>query len=301
MIQFFPVFINVVMPVFAIVLLGMIFGKKLDLQARTLTRAAYYIFVPAFVFRAISTANVPLKSALLMISFILAAHVLGVIVAVITGRVLGRSREMIAAFIMITAFGNVGNFGLAAIQFHLGDIALPYATIFYVTISTSGFAFCVGAAGWARGGSKGALTQVVKTPAILATIPAIFVSAGDITVPLMMTRMISLLAGAMIPVMLFALGLQLQEQGKVQLNKDVLIGSVLRLAVVPFMAILISPLFPMNQIQSTAGILQSAMPSAILVSIIARENDIVPHFATSVVIVSTLTSLLTLTLFMVFL
>ncbi len=301
MIQFFPVFINVVMPVFAIVLLGMTFGKKLDLQARTLNRAAYYVFVPAFVFRAISTADVPLASALMMISFILAAHVLGVIAAVAIGKILGSSKEMIAAFVMITAFGNVGNFGLAAIQFHLGDGALPYATIFYVTISTSGFAFCVGAAGWARGGSKGALSQVVKTPAILATIPAILVSAGDIAVPLMLTRMISLLAGAMIPVMLFALGLQLQEQGKVHLNRDVIIGAVLRLAAVPLLAVLIAPLFPLNAVQSSAGILQSAMPGAVLVSIIAKENDIVPHFATSVVIVSTLASLVTLTLFMVLL
>jgi len=301
MIQFFPVFINVVLPVFAIVLLGMTFGKKLALEARTLTRAAYYVFVPAFVFRAISTADVPLKSALMMISFILAAHVLGVVAAVGIGRLLGRSRDMIAGLVMITAFGNVGNFGIAAIQFHLGNGALPYATIFYVTISTSGFAFCVGAAGWARGGSKGAFAQVVKTPGILATIPAIFVSAGDIEVPLMVSRMISLLAGAMIPVMLFALGLQLREQGRIHLNRDILIGCVMRLAVVPLLALLISPLFALNPEQSTAGILQSAMPGAILVSIIAKEHDIVPDFATSVVIVSTLVSLVSLTLFMVLL
>lgn len=301
MLQFFPVFINVVMPVFAIVLLGALLGKRLMLDARTLTRAAYYVFVPAFVFQAISRADVPLASALKMISFILLVHVLGVIAAVGIGRALGRSKEMIAAFIMIAAFGNVGNFGLAAIQFHLGDVALPFATIFYVTVSTSGFVFCVGAAGWVRGGGKGALLKVVKTPAILATIPAIIVSGNDLQVPLMLSRMIGLLAGAMIPVMLFALGLQLREQGKVHLTKDVLIGTAIRLALVPGFALMIAPFFSLGPVQSAAGILQSAMPGAILVSIIARENDIMPDFATSVVVVSTLVSLVSLTLFMVFL
>ena len=43
------------------------------------------------------------------------------------------------------------------------------------------------------------------------------------------------------------------------------------------------------------------MPTAILVAIIAKENDIVPGFVTSVVLVSTLASLVTLTLLMVML
>jgi predicted permease len=43
------------------------------------------------------------------------------------------------------------------------------------------------------------------------------------------------------------------------------------------------------------------MPVAILVAIIAKENDIVPDFVTSVVVVSTLASVVTLSLFMVWL
>lgn len=301
MFEFFLIFLNVVMPVFAIVLLGALLGKKLQLEARTLTRVAYYIFVPAYVFQAISTAEVPLASALKMISFILLVHLAAVLIAAGLGRYLGRSREMIAAFIMIAAFGNVGNFGLAAIQFHLGDAALPFATIYYVTISTAGFAFCVGAAGWAHGGRWGALWQVLKTPAVWATVPAMIVSGSEWQVPLVLSRMVSLLAGGMIPVMLFALGLQLQEQGRVHLSKDVLIGSALRLGLVPALALLLAPWFALGRLEISAGVLQAAMPGAILVAIIAKENNIVPDFATSVVIVSTLASLVTLTLLMLLL
>ena len=43
------------------------------------------------------------------------------------------------------------------------------------------------------------------------------------------------------------------------------------------------------------------MPTAILVAIIAKENDIVPRFVTSVVVFSTLASLVTLTVIMVLL
>jgi len=299
--ELFFVFLNVILPVFGIVLLGTFLARRLELQARTLTRAAYYIFVPAFIFQAISTAAVPLASTVRMLTFIIVTHVLAVIIAGGIGRILGRSKEMIAAFVMIAAFGNVGNYGLALIQFRLGDAALAPATIYFVAISISAFIICVGAAGWAHGGRRGAIWKVLKTPALWATALAVMVSAGGLEVPLMLERMIGLLAAAMIPVMLFALGLQLREQGRVHLTTDVLLGSGIRLILTPALALLIAAPFGLSQIESAAGVLQAAMPVAILVSIIAKENDIVPDFVTSVVVVSTLASVVTLSLLMVLL
>lgn len=299
MAELFFVFLNVILPVFGIVLLGALLGGYLELQARTLTRAAYYVFVPAFIFQSISMADVPLTSVVKMLSFILLTHLLAVLVAGGIGRLLGRSKEMIAAFIMIAAFGNVGNYGLALIRFRLGDIAVPPATIYFVAISISAFVICVGAAGWAHGGSRGAVWKVLKTPALWATVPAVMVSAGGLEVPLMLNRMVGLLADAMIPVMLFALGIQLFEQGKIHLTTDVLLGSVIRLILTPLLALLVVIPFGLNRIESAAGVLQAAMPVAILVAIIAKENNIVPEFVTSVVVVSTLASVVTLSLLMV--
>jgi len=301
MTELLVVFINVILPVFGIVLLGALLGGRLQLQARTLTRAAYYVFVPAFIFQSISMAEVPLSSVAKMLSFIILTHLLAVFVAGGIGWVLGRSKETIAAFIMIAAFGNVGNYGLALIRFRLGDVAIPPATIYFVAIAISAFIICVGAAGWAHGGSRGAIWKVLKTPALWATVPALFVSAGGLEIPLMLTRMIGLLADAMIPVMLFALGLQLLEQGKVHLTFDVLVGSGIRLIMTPLLALLISAPFSLTPIERSAGILQAAMPVAILVAIIAKENDIVPDFVTSVVVVSTLASVVTISLLMVWL
>ncbi|NIQ98543.1 MAG: AEC family transporter, partial [Desulfuromonadales bacterium] len=158
------VFINVIMPVFGIVMLGFILGERLQLQALTLTRAAYFVFVPAFIFDAISKVKVPLDNVLKMVLFIALTHLLAALVAGGIGRMLGRSREMIAAFVMIAAFGNVGNYGIAVIQFRLGDEALSAAIIHSVAITIVAFVICVTAAGWAKGGSKGALNGLIRTP-----------------------------------------------------------------------------------------------------------------------------------------
>lgn len=299
MAQLFSIFLNVILPVFGIVVLGYLLGGRLKLQAGTLTRTAYYVFVPAFIFQAISKATIPLEIAFKMVCFILLSHLLAVLIAGGIGRLLGRKKEMIAAFVMIASFGNVGNYGLAMIRFHLGDQATVSATLYFVAITMSAFVICVGAAGWAHGGSKGAIWGVLKTPALWALPPALLVSAGGVTVPLMLSRMIGLLAEAMIPVMLFALGLQLLEQRRVWLVADVWLASGIRLLLVPAIAFIIAGPFALSSVESAAGILQAGMPTAILVAIIAKENDIVPDFVTSVVVVSTLTSLVTLTLLMV--
>ncbi len=301
MTEFFSVFINVVMPVFGIVVLGYLLGDRLQLQAQTLTRAAYFVFVPAFIFDAISKVRVPLDNVLKMFFFIALTHILAALIAGGVGRLLGRSREMIAAFIMIAAFGNVGNYGIAVVQFRLGDAALASAIIHSVAITVIAFVICVSAAGWARGGSRGALSGLVRTPALWAVIPALIVSNNDIAMPLMLSRMIGLLAGAMIPVMLFALGVQFREQKKVEFNLDVMATSSIRLLLAPVLACLVAIPFGLGHIDYASGVLQAAMPTAVLVAIISKEYNIVPNFVTTVVLFSTLASLVTLTAIMVLL
>jgi malate permease and related proteins len=301
MAQLFSVFLDVILPVFGIVSLGALIGGWLELQARSLTRTAYYVFVPAFIFQAISRADVPLHSALKMIVFIVLSHLLVGLVSAGVGRLLGKSKEMIAAFVMIAVFGNVGNYGLAIVRFRLGDGAEAPATFYFVAIIVTGFIVSVGAAGWAHGGGKGAVRGALKTPALWAAVPALLVSEADLEVPLMCSRMIGLLADGMIPVMLFALGLQLREQKRVTFSQDLLLASGMRLILAPALAFAVVGPFALGHLESASGILQAGMPTAILVAIISKENDIVPDFVTSAVVASTLFSLLTLPILMVLL
>ncbi len=54
--QLSEIFFNVIAPVFGLVGIGTIAGMALGLEARTLSRYAYFILVPAFVFDVIRTA-----------------------------------------------------------------------------------------------------------------------------------------------------------------------------------------------------------------------------------------------------
>jgi hypothetical protein len=295
MAELLSIFLDVVAPVFAIVALGYLVGPRLGLDAKTLSRAAYYVFVPAFTFDVISRSRVPLASAGRMAAYAVATHLAFGAIAFLLARLLRRSREVTAAYVMLAVFGNVGNFGLALVTFRLGDAALAPATIYFVVILLTSFVVCVGIAAWTRGGGLSAVSSVFRTPALIVAVPAAFVSAAGAELPLVVSRTVGLLGGAMIPIMLFVLGVQLAQTRALRPTADVGVVSALRLVGAPALAWLLAVPFGLGGLERATGILQAGMPPAILVAIIATEYDIAPGFVTAAVLLATVLSLPTLT------
>ena len=296
----FLVFLNVVTPVFILVVIGYFVGPRLKIDARSLSRTAYFVFIPAFVFNIISEAKIDSELALQMLSFILVAQIAVALLGFLVGKALRQSREITAAFVLIATFGNVGNFGLPLIVFRLGETARTYATVYFVATVFISFVICVGVASWARSGGVTAVFSVFKTPALIALIPALVFNITDVEVPIFLSRLSGLLGQAMIPVMLITLGVQMGEIPKIKISFNVFAASTVRLIGGPVLALLIVPYFGLEGLERSTGILQAAMPAAVLASIIALEYKLLPEFVTTTVLFSTLYSILTLTVILTF-
>jgi len=296
----FLVFLNVVTPVFILVVIGYFVGPRLNIEARSLSRTAYFVFIPAFVFNIISEAKIDSELALQMLSFILVAQIAVALLGFLVGKALRQSREITAAFVLIATFGNVGNFGLPLIVFRLGETARTFATVYFVATVFISFVICVGVASWARSGGVTAVFSVFKTPALIALIPALVFNITDVEVPIFLSRLSGLLGQAMIPVMLITLGVQMGEIPKIKISFNVFAASTVRLIGGPVLALLIVPYFGLEGLERSTGILQAAMPAAVLASIIALEYKLLPEFVTTTVLFSTLYSILTLTVILTF-
>ncbi|MCL4835161.1 MAG: AEC family transporter [Caldilineaceae bacterium] len=292
------IFLNVVTPVFALVLIGSLAGRWLALDTRTLTRFAYFLLTPAFVFNIIGKADVSAALALRMIGFIAVVEIGLALLGFVVARLLGRPRKMVGAYILIAVFGNVGNFGLPLIEFRLGPEALIPATVYFVSVSMMAFTIGVAAATGSQGRKRDALLSVIKTPALIALPFALAFSAigGP---PLFLERITGLLGGAMVPTMLVTLGVQLTQMKNFHFSADMFIASGVRLLGGPLLAFLLVIPFGLAGLERGAGILQASMPAAVLASIIALEHDLLPDFVTPTVLLSTLLSLVTLTVLMV--
>ncbi|HMQ30192.1 MAG TPA: AEC family transporter [Chloroflexaceae bacterium] len=292
--QLLPIFLNVLVPVFSLVLLGYLVGPRLELEVRTLSRLAYFVLTPAFVFNILSQTRIEATLAGRMVGFITLVYVATIVLAFVVARLLRRSAAMTAAFVMIAAFGNVGNFGLPIIQFAEGPEALGVATVYFLANLVLAFVVCVTAANFSRGLSLAMAGQVFRTPALIALVPALLVNWTGVSLPEVVLRPLDLLASAMIPIMLVVLGAQLAAAGVPKLSGDLLIASAIRLVGGPLLAFATVGWFALPELERNVGILQASMPTAVLVSIIAMENRLMPEFVTTTVLFSNMVSIATL-------
>jgi predicted permease len=289
------IFVNILTPVFALVVIGYFVAPRLGLEVRTLSRFAYYILTPAFLFNILSSAQIPASLAVRMALFIITVSAGGILISWLVARLLAASPEVTSAQILIAAFGNVGNFGLPVIQFKFGDAALAPASFYFLVLSIFGFMVGVMAATWRKGPPWRAARTAFTTPSVMAAVVAILVASLGIPTPLFIQRGVGLLAGAMIPTMLVLLGAQLATMGRPHFGRDVMVASLLRLVVGPILALGLVGVFGLTGVERGAGILQASMPAAVLAALIALEHNLLPNFVTTAVLVSTLASALTLT------
>ena len=294
--QLFSIFLDVVVPVFTLVFAGYFAGPILKLDARTLARTAYFIFVPALIFQIISRAELHVALAVRMLVYIVLVHIACGLTAFGIARILKCSVELTAAYVVIAVSGNVGNFGLPLITFRFGEQALAQGTIYFLGVMVISMAISVIAASWARDGSSvKAIVSIFKTPALIAVVPALIVNIADLKVPLMLSRITELAGAAMVPLLLVTLGVRLAQEGKPVINAHLLTVSALRLVVAPCIALLIGVLLGISGLERATGILQSGMPVAIVASIITLEYQLMPEFVATSVLFTSLTGMVTLT------
>jgi malate permease and related proteins len=288
------IFFDILGPVAVLVAIGVAVGRWLEVPAEPLAKLAFWVIGPAFMFDSLANAGLG-GDALLRVAAAsaIALAAAGLVGLLLTAR-LDRARR--ATVVTASVYGNTGNFGLAIVIFTFDDRALPYAAIALVTVNTIGIVVGVASATGGRAG----LRRAVTTPMTLVVLPALLVNGTDTTLPPLLDRSIGLLAGAIIPVMLITLGIQLQQMGLPRVDGDVVRALVGKLAVQPLVAIAAVAALDLGDVAGGAVVLQAAMPAAVFTAVLAIEEDTRPEEAATIVLAGSLVAVLTLPWFIMY-
>lgn len=289
---------NVVGPVVVLVLLGALSGPRLNIDPSQLSRLAYWVLGPAFMFDALARAELAgsLIARLTVVS--VAAMATAGIFALVAGKTMGFGASASGAMAMSSAYGNVGNAGLAISIFALGDAIKPAASVVMLVVNTLGVLIGVSLASSQREGIWSALRIAVTAPMTLAALAAIAFSYANtlttVELPVLADRVVVLLAGALIPMMLYTLGVQLVEQPKPKLTGDV--GAVIgaKLMVAPVAAALVATAVGLQGDFRSVAIIQSAMPPAVFTAVVAMEHRFEIERVTTYLVTASLAALITL-------
>jgi predicted permease len=292
--------LNIILPIFLVAGAAALVQRHIRFEARTLSRAAFYLFAPALVFDSLASSSVSgaefggitivvlLTTASLWALAALLAHLL---------RLKGPTH---AAFLVAVLIMNAGNYGLPVNLFAFGDEGLARASL-YFTVSAL-LAASLGVFLSARGQTttRLALRRLASVPMTYAAALGILVNLAHWTVPEPLAKATHLLGQASVPLMLTVLGIRLIEtfQNRQRAVNVPALATVagLRLIVAPLLALLFAGLIGLGGLARNVTVLESAMPTAVMTTILAGEFETDPPFAALCVLSTTLLSLVTVTI-----
>lgn len=296
------VFFENLFPIFLAGTAGYFLAARGKVSSRPLATAALYVFSPCLVFDVIVKNRVEGVDFLRMAGFALAGLFTLALVAMLVARMAHWSRPLTIALVLTVMLPNAGNFGLSASLFTFGPPGLAEASLFFITASILTYTLGVFVASTGRAPLLQALRGLLFIPAIWSVPLAFMIVHLNLTPPTAIWRAVELLSSACIPCLLLVLGMQFHGvTWKAEHLAPLGVAVGLRLAASVPAAFLYASLFGLEGVARPAGILQAAMPSAVVSTILALEYDVEPSFVTSVVMASTLLCPFTLTLLIAYL
>jgi predicted permease len=274
---------------------GYFLAGKRRVDPRSLSHVGFYVLAPCLVFRLLVENQINLADAARMGLFTVVVVGICGAAAFAAGKAFRWSRTQTAAVTLAVLLPNAGNFGLPATLFAFGEDGLAQASVFFVIASLVTYTGGVLVASLGRASAGRSFLELVKVPSLWAMAAGVLVVATDRDLPFAAERTVNLLADACIPVFLLILGMQLRNTVWKGVWAPLATVAVLRLGLGAVVGILAAKTLGLTGTAFQAGVLESAMPSAVISIILATEYDCDPGFVTSAVLVTTLLCPLTLT------
>ena len=288
--------LNISIPFFALIFLG--FGAHaigfIDAAgARTMSKFAFYVTLPPFMFLKITASD---PAAILNWGFIWryeSSTILIYLTAALIAQLLFRlGRLESGIFGLNVAYPNYGYMGIPLAILAFGDeAALPMALILFtdtIVLLTLTACFVSGNEGGPVAAIKRISFTMIANPLVIAVLAGLLFSASGLILPKIPQQFGTLLAGAAAPVALFALGATLFGQPVRAAAAEVSAISLLKLILHPLLVALFFLGLPGQEpLWVKVAILSSCLPVAANVFMLANHYGAYTGRTASAILMST--------------
>ncbi|WP_159517367.1 AEC family transporter [Sunxiuqinia indica] len=292
-----------VLPLFLAVLAGFLFSRTQSFKKEwigVLNDYALWIGFPALILVALFKLDVPLSAYLGFIGWNSAYIVFSMLLAFPVAKVFRLSANTLRTLVLAFSFGNVAYLGIPVLVNVYGESVLAESTlisaIYLFWLFTLGIVLVE-----LKGEETVKVSKVAKrlltNPLLIAVFLGLFVSVFNIEMPQVLIESLDLFAMSVTAVVLFSLGLFLGSHPLGELKEwlPVAAFSVVILFLLPmfFWGVikLVGVSFDMR-----ASVLEAAMPMGLTPYVLSVKYNLNASFASKVVVLSTVLSVLTLPL-----
>ena len=279
--------------------LGMLFARLRALPEtapETLNKVVLYVCLPAAVLTYVPRLHLDASLLGLMATPWLLMLATWALVSLAT-RVFGFARDVHAVLLICVALANSSFIGYPMVRALLGDAALPYAVVYdqfgtFLLLSTFGLLVLARYSGDRPPTARQVLGRIVRFPPLWALVFALLLMPAQ--PPAWIGTALKQLADAMLPLVMLAVGLSIQLRLRREELKPLAVGLLLKLVVLPALALPLSWLLGMQGLMLQANVLESAMPTMITAAALAISHRLAPRLAAALVGYGIVLSLVTL-------
>ncbi|WP_447584754.1 AEC family transporter [Pseudoxanthomonas mexicana] len=279
--------------------LGMVFARLRvfpDNAADVLNRVVLYVCLPAAVLTYVPRLHVDAS----LLGVVVTPWVLTAATIALVGlatRLFGFRRDEHAVLLLCVALCNSSFIGYPMVRALLGEHALPYAVVYdqfgtFVLLSTFGLYVLARYGGDAPPTAREIGLRILKFPPVWALLVGLTLMPEQ--PPAWIGGALQKLADALLPLVMLAVGLTIQLKLPRDEVKPLAVGLLLRLLVMPALALPLSLAFGMSGEMLQANVLESAMPTMITAAALAISHQLAPRLAAALVGYGILLSLATL-------
>lgn len=307
--------LDVVLPVFGLILAGVIAGRFRILgqdSSEALNRFVYFFALPAVLFLGMARVPVAQSANLPFLAdyFGALAAVVAIVVAVARVCFPGRAAEY-ALGAMSGIFSNTGYMGIPLFLTAFGPKGMLPAVVSTVVATIGVLGAVVGVIEIEQHGNAGAVLAVKRAGRAIATNPLIVApvvgvawSAAGIPIPASLATFGDLLGAAAGPCALFAIGLFLASRslttllgGRKLIEVSWLVA--VKLVLQPLLTWVLGVYLGVPPFWLAAAVILAALPTGALTFVVATNYGVYVERTSAVILVSTVASVITLSVVMV--
>ncbi len=265
-----------VIPVLIVVIIGYAYGRWRRPNMSTMNQINMELFVPMLIFSVLAAKSVDLTEyiplALGTMGVVLGSGLLVWPICKLTGI---QPKTLIPPMM----FTNTGNLALPLVLLAFGEVAMPAAIVIFIVSQFIHFTL-----GFYILDHRAKLLNRISVPTILATFAGLAVGFTHTAIPELVLVPIDMLGQIVIPMMLFSLGIRMQDVT----TNDLGVG-VFAAILCPVIGLLIAyglePLMQLDPLQWSIFILFAALPPGVLNYMVAERYNQEPTRVASIVLI----------------
>jgi len=299
--------INTIIPVFAVILLGLALRSRELLPVHLLgplNRLVYYLAIPAMIFREVARAEFQAHFHPLLLAGTLIPVVIMFLLGLGIGRFYGISPRQMGTFLQSSFHGNLGYIALAIAYYLLGEDGFTSASIlggFLMLLQN--FLAVLALQLCYQGPEEGRrsmlfMKKILGNPVVLGALAGILFSMLKIPIPEIIDNSLKIIGGMALPLALLVIGASLSFKLLRSHFRLAFAAGVLKLFLLPGLGLLLYLALRIPSGLFLPGLILLASPTATVTYVMASEMQGSPDLATAAVSMNTLLSALTFVLWL---